>query len=307
MSALIFLIIFGFALTSILGLVASGIDRKVTARVQYRVGPPLWQPFIDIIKLLGKENLIPSGASKLAFLGAPLVGFASVVLVATLLWKNNLTPAQTLGGDLIVVLYLLVIPAISLMMGGFASKNPLASVGASREMKLILSYEIPFSLAVLVPVIKAGFLIRLGELINFQAQNGAVAGNLSGFIALGVALLCVQAKLGLVPFDISEAETEIVGGPLIEYSGAPLALFRLMKNMLLFVLPFFLIIVFMGGFKVAGWGLLWSVLKYVGLLVVITVIRNTNPRVRIDQAVRFFWGPVTAFALIAVVLAFLGK
>lgn len=307
MSALIFLIIFGFALTSILGLVASGIDRKVTARVQYRVGPPLWQPFIDIIKLLGKENLIPSGASKLAFLGAPLVGFASVVLVATLLWKNNLTPAQTFGGDLIVVLYLLVIPAISLMMGGFASKNPLASVGASREMKLILSYEIPFSLAVLVPVIKAGFLIRLGELINFQAQNGAVAGNLSGFIALGVALLCVQAKLGLVPFDISEAETEIVGGPLIEYSGAPLALFRLMKNMLLFVLPFFLIIVFMGGFKVAGWGLLWSVLKYVGLLVVITVIRNTNPRVRIDQAVRFFWGPVTAFALIAVVLAFLGK
>jgi len=303
---LIYFLTFGFFLTAILGLLASGIDRIVTARVQYRVGPPIWQPWTDIVKLLGKENLVPRGASKMTFFSAPLVGFASVVLVSTFLWLSNLNPSQTFGGDLIVILYLLMIPSISLMMGGFASRNPLASVGASREMKLILSYELPFILAILVPVIKTGSMIRLGDILNYQSQNGVIAGSLSGTLSLIVALLCVQAKLGLVPFDVAEAETEIVSGPLIEYSGTALALFRLMKNMLLFVLPFFLIIVYMGGLRVEGIQWLWSILKFVGLLVLITVIRNTNPRVRIDQAVRFFWGPVTVLASIAVILAMMG-
>lgn len=301
------LVVYGFVLTAVLGLLASWVDRKVTARVQYRVGPPLLQPLIDLVKLLGKENLIPAGASPATFFGAPLLGFASVVLVSTILWVSTLSPSQTFTGDLIVVLYLLIIPSISLMMGGFASRNPYASIGASREMKLILSYELPFILAVLVPVIKAGYSIRLGELLTSQAQHGAVAGSASGMIALVVAILCVQAKLGLVPFDVAEAETEIVCGPLIEYSGAALALYKLMKNMLLFVLPFLLMILFLGGFQVSARGLLYGLLKLIGLVAVITVIRNTNPRVRIDHAVRFFWGPMTILAVMAVGLAFWGR
>ena len=305
--ALLYLLTFGVVLTATLGLLASGLDRKVTARIQYRVGPPLWQPLIDIVKLLGKENLVPAGASKITFFGAPLVGFASVVLVSTLLWLNNLTPSHSFGGDLIVVLYLLAIPSISVMMGGFASRNPLASLGASREMKLILSYELPFILAVLVPVIKTGYAIRLGDLLGSQAQNGVVAGSLSGALALGVAILCVQAKLGLVPFDVAEAETEIVSGPLVEYSGAAMALCKLTKSMLLFVLLFFLMTLFMGGLRWNGMHLVYGLLKFVGLVAVVIVIRNTNPRVRIDQAVRFFWGRVAVGAAVAVVLAFLGK
>ena len=116
-----------------------------------------------------------------------------------------------------------------------------------------------------------------------------------------------QAKLALVPFDIPEAETEIVSGPLIEYSGSALAVYRLMKNMLLFVLPFFLIILFMGGLRYDGLHLLNGVFKYVGLVALATVIRNTNPRVRIDQAIRFFWGPMTVIAIGAVTLALMGK
>jgi len=300
-------VVYGFLLTAVIGLIASWVDRKVTARVQYRVGPPILQPLIDIVKLLGKETLIPEGASKVTFLAAPVVGLGSVILVSTLLWANNIHPQFTFLGDLIVVVYLLVIPSISIMMGGFASRNPLASLGASREMKLILGYELPFLLAVLVPVIKSGFSIRLGQILIFQAQNAAVATNLSGVLALIVAIMCIQAKLALVPFDIPEAETEIVSGPLIEYSGSGLAIYRLMKNMLLCTLPLFLIIIFMGGLKYNGISILFSVLKYVGLVALITVIRNTNPRVRIDQAVRFFWGPMTIIAIIAVVLAILGK
>ena len=302
-----YFLFFGFLLTAIIGLLASWIDRKVTAKVQYRVGPPLLQPLIDIVKLLGKETLIPAGSSKITFLIAPVIGFASVILVSTLLWINNIYPAKSFLGDLIVVLYLLVIPSISIIMGGFASRNPLASLGASREMKLILSYELPFILAILVTVIKSGFTFRLGEILTFQAQNGAFVGSWSGTLALIVAIICMQAKLALVPFDIPEAETEIVGGPLIEYSGSGLAIYRLMKNMLMFTVPFFLIIVFIGGLRFDGIHLLYGGLKYIGLVALMTVIRNTNPRVRIDQAVKFFWGPMTIIAIIAIILALLGR
>lgn len=302
-----YFLFFGFLLTAIIGLLASWIDRKVTAKVQYRVGPPLLQPLIDIVKLLGKETLIPAGSSKITFLIAPVIGLASVILVSTLLWINNIYPAKSFLGDLIVVLYLLVIPSISIIMGGFASRNPLASLGASREMKLILSYELPFILAVLVTVIKSGFTFRLGEILTFQAQNGALVRSWSGTLALIVAIICMQAKLALVPFDIPEAETEISGGVLIEYSGSGLAIYRLMKNMLLFTVPFFLIIVFMGGLRFDGIHLLYGVLKYISLVALMTVIRNTNPRVRIDQAVKFFWGPMTIIAIIAIILALLGR
>jgi len=302
-----YFLFFGFLLTAIIGLLASWIDRKVTAKVQYRVGPPLLQPLIDIVKLLGKETLIPAGSSKITFLMAPVIGLASVILVSTLLWINNIYPAKSFLGDLIVVLYLLVIPSISIIMGGFASRNPLASLGASREMKLVLGYELPFILAVLVSVIKSGYTFRLGEILTFQAQNGAFVRSWSGTLALIVAIICMQAKLALVPFDIPEAETEIVGGPLIEYSGSGLAIYRLMKNMLMFTVPFFIIIVFIGGLRLDGIHLLYSVLKYIGLVALMTVIRNTNPRVRIDQAIKFFWGPMTIIAIIAIILALLGR
>ena len=302
-----YFLFFGFLLTAIIGLLASWIDRKVTAKVQYRVGPPLLQPLIDIVKLLGKETLIPAGSSKITFLMAPVIGLASVILVSTLLWINNFYPTKSFLGDLIVVLYLLVIPSISIIMGGFASRNPLASLGASREMKLVLGYELPFILAVLVSVIKSGYTFRLGEILTFQAQNGAFVRSWSGTLALIVAIICMQAKLALVPFDIPEAETEIVGGPLIEYSGSGLAIYRLMKNMLMFTVPFFIIIVFIGGLRLDGIHLLYSVLKYIGLVALMTVIRNTNPRVRIDQAIKFFWGPMTIIAIIAIILALLGR
>lgn len=304
---LFYVIVFGFFLTAIVGLLASWIDRKVTARVQYRVGPPLLQPLIDIVKLLGKETLIPQGASRLTFFMAPVIGLAGVIVVSALLWINAINTSNTFLGDLIVVLYMLTIPSLSIIMGGFASRNPLASLGASREMKLVLGYELPFVLAVLVPVIQSNFSLRLGDIINFQVQNGIIAGSWSGFIGFIVVMLCMQAKLALVPFDIPEAETEIVSGPLIEYSGSGLAIYRLMKNMLLFTIPFFVIILFLGGIQFNSFRLVNGILKYIGLVALITVIRNTNPRVRIDQAVRFFWGPMTIFALLAVVLAMAGK
>ncbi|MGQ9615627.1 MAG: respiratory chain complex I subunit 1 family protein [Spirochaetota bacterium] len=303
---IVYLIVYGIILTVIIGLVASWIDRKLTARIQYRVGPPFLQPIRDIVKLLGKETLIPAGASKFMFLVAPVLGFAAAAIASTILWANSGNPYQSFLGDILVVIYLLAIPSISIMIGGFASGNPLARIGASREMKLLLSYELPFILAVCVPIIKSGYSLKLEEIMRFQIENGAIALSASGILALIVFVLVMQAKLALVPFDIPEAETEIISGPLTEYSGTGLAIFRLMKHMLLFILPFFLVILFLGGFHLKGIQILYSFLKYIVILLVIVVIRNTNPRLRIDQAMRFFWGPVTGIAVVAVILALVG-
>jgi NADH-quinone oxidoreductase subunit H len=294
----------GFVFTLVLAMVFAWVDRKVTARVQWRVGPPFLQPVYDFIKLLGKEVLVPSGGAKLVFLLAPLFGLAAVTVASTLVWQANLWPERGFVGDLIVVVYLLTIPSLSVILGGFASNNRVASLGASREMKMILSYELPFILALAVPIIGAGGAIRLGEIL----EGESAVPHISGILAFFVAILCMQAKLGLVPFDAAEAETELMSGPFVEYSGAPLAILKLTRSIMLFVMPVFLVTVFWGGIA-AGQGslrIILGCLKIVGLLVIIILLRNTNPRLRIDQAVGFFWGPwVTGVAIAAVVLALL--
>ena len=306
MAIFYFLIFPGFIFTAVVGLLASWIDRKVTARVQWRKGPPILQPLYDIVKLMGKETIVPEGGSRLTFLLSPLFGLAAAIIVSTLLWRTIISPETTFLGDLIVILYLLTIPALAVIMGGFASRNPLASLGASREMKLILAYELPFVLVAFIPVIKAG-TIRIGEILSYQVNNGIAVGSLSGMIGFLVAILCMQAKLTLVPFDMPEAETEIMAGTYIEYSGTPLAVYKLTRAMMLFVLPIFLVTLFMGGITFSGWHTLWGILKYVLLLVIIVLIRNTAPRVRIDQAVKFFWGPMTGLAVLGIILALFGR
>lgn len=296
--------------TAIVGMLASWIDRKVTARVQWRVGPPLLQPLWDFLKLMGKEIIVPKGSSKVTFLAAPLFGLVAVTIVSTMIWSTMLFEGSGFTGDLIVVLYFLMIPSISIIVGGFASKNPIASLGASREMKLMLADELPFLLAVFVVVIKAGGAIRLDQIISYQATHGMIfqfnVGNISGILAVIVAIMTMQAKLTLIPFDIPEAETELMGGPEVEYSGPPLGIIKLTRMMMLFTLPMVLVLLFLGGVRFEGIDILWSILKFVVFLVLITLIRNTNPRVRIDQAIRFMWGPMTVIGIIAVVLAFLG-
>ncbi len=297
-----YLIFPGFLFSACIGLIAGWIDRKVTARIQWRVGPPWYQNFVDIVKLLGKETIIPQGAAKLTFLLSPFLGLLSAVLVSTILGVTARLPLESFAGDLIVVLYLLIIPAIAIIIGASSSRNPLASVGASREMKLVLGYELPFILSIIVVIIKSAGTIQIGSILNHQINFGSNLASWSGILAFMVTIFCMQAKLGFVPFDMSEAEQEIMAGVFIEYSGLPLAIFKLTKAVLLYTMPLLLIILFWGSNLTP----LALIGKYTALLVIIILIKNTNPRLRIDQALRFFWGPVTILAVIAVVLAILG-
>ncbi len=302
----LFLIFPGFLFSTTMGLMVCWVDRKITARLQWRVGPPWYQNFFDVLKLLlYKETLIPEGVSRVLFLGMPLLAASSAALASTIILVINGAPFQGFMGDLIVIIYLLMMPSIAIMLGAFASRNPLASLGASREMKLMLAYELPFILSLIVPIIKSGYAIKLGSIIT-QQSGGFIAGSPSGVISFITALLCVQAKLGFVPFDMPEAETEIMGGTYIEYSGKALGIFKIAKAIMFFMLPILLISLYFGGIRSSVDGLVKNVLQYLLILVLIIVIKNTNPRVRIDQAVKFFWGLVTPAAAIAIVLAYLG-
>lgn len=288
----------GFIFATTIGLFASWVDRKVSAKVQWRVGPPLFQPFYDLVKLMGKETLAPQEGNRVGFLLAPFIGFAGIILSSVILWKAN--GGQSFVGDLFVLIYLLILPALAVILGGLASGNPISILGASREIKLVLAYEAPLILCAIVAVLKADSILLT------DLAGTATIGSISGFIATAVALLAIQAKLAFVPFDIAEAETEIMAGPYIEYSGAPLAIFKLTQAMMLFTLPLFLVTVFLGGFSLGGLGLLWGVLKYLAILVLIVLIKNTNPRLRIDQALGFFWRWALASALLALILATVG-
>ena len=298
----------GFLFTVVCGLVASWIVRKVSALVQHRIGPPLLQPLYDVIKLLGKETLIPEAAQKATFMASPVVGFSAVLLLSTMLWRISFVPASPFVGDIIVAIYLMVIPSLALILCSSASASPHASVGTAREMKLVMSYELPLVLAFMVVIIKTAALVGPKQQLSLAAiaQHAPVL-SISGLLAFLSALLCVQAKLGFVPFDIAEAETEIASGIFIEYSGALLAIWKLMQAVMLVALPLFLVVAFLGGFGAGAGGILAGVGKYVLVLVLIILIKNTNPRVRIDQAMKFFWFWCGTAMVAAVALAIVGS
>lgn len=300
-----YLIFPGFVFTAVVGLMATWVDRKVTARVHWRVGPPWYQPFADTMKLLGKEVVIPAGAKKTGFLLMPVVGLAAATLASTILWMVNLYPQASFIGDSIVVLYILTIPAVAMIIGASASGNPLGILGAAREMKLLFSYELPLVIAMLTTVYKAGSF-SFQEILSYQDVNGVMLGSFSGVLAFIVSIFCAQAKCTMLPFDIPEAETELAGGSHIEYSGAPLAVVKLNMAIMFFVVPIFIITLFWGGVSLTGWSILTTILKYVAIVVIMVLIKNTNPRVRIDQAVRFFWGPMLVMSILAMILAVLG-
>ena len=204
----------------------------------------------------------------------------------------------------------------------------------------------PFSHSIMVRKCTATFIKTGGELSLVGISEQAPVLSISGMIAFIVALLCVQGKLGFVPFDIAEAETELGSGILMEYSGALLALWKMMHAVMLVVLPFFLMILFLGGYgtnHLTGTGAIAALVllvvfvagrymsgrskfmdvmallsfigvcilaglgKYVLILVLLILIKNTNPRLRIDQAMKFFWGFCTITLVAAIVLASLGN
>jgi NADH-quinone oxidoreductase subunit H len=293
----------GLLFAAVIGAFLSWLDRKITARVQFRKGPPLLQPFYDFFKLLlVKETILPRHGSPLIFLFAPVFAVFGATMAGVFILLPLLNITTGFRGDLLVIFYLLTIPSFSYIIGALASANPLAAVGGSREMKLILSYELSFLLLIAGIIMKCGQQFDLYTIIQTQQAGSPFIGSISGVLLFIVGIFCIQAKLAFVPFDMPEAEAEITEGIFIEYSGAAYAFIKLAKYIMLFILPALLIALLMNGFRFDGIHPLWAVLKVLAVILAITLIRNTNPRVKIRQAIRFFVIWMNLLAVIALVL-----
>ncbi len=304
--AILYTLIFpGFLFTAVVGLLLTWVDRKVAAIVQSRIGPPWFQPFADIGKLLAKRMMVPRGAQRVGFIAAPLLSIVGATLASVIVFRALFNPFTGFMGDLIVLIYLSTLPAISLIIGGASSRSPFGAIGASREMSMVLAYEVGFLLALITAVVKAGS-IRFMEIHIYQTLNGSIAWSLSGILALAVFLLCMQAKLGFLPFDISEADTELIGGPLAEYSGVGLALFKLARAMMFFLLPVMAVLIFLGPVNGTILSILAFIVKLLAVLVLLILIKTTHARLRLDQALNFFWAKVAVTGLIALGLALVG-
>jgi NADH-quinone oxidoreductase subunit H len=302
-----FLVFPGLLFVAVAGAFLSWFDRKITARVQFRKGPPVLQPFYDFFKLLlVKETILPKRGSPVLFLLAPVFAVSGATMAGIFILLPLLNITTGFRGDVVVIFYLLTIPSFSYIVGALASGNPLASVGASREMKLILSYELTFLLLLAGIIMKAGRQLDLYSIINAQQSGTPFIGSISGVLLFIAGLFCIQAKLALIPFDMPEAEAEITEGIFIEYSGAAYALIRLAKYIMLFILPCFIIALLCGGFRLNGFSPILAVLKVLGVVLLITLVRNTNPRVKIKQAITFFIIWMNLIAVIALVLISIG-
>ena len=297
----------GLLFVAVGGLLLSGIDRKVLSRMQRRVGPPIVQPFYDFFKLMGKETIIPHHANRTVYLWAPVVGMVS--LAVTMLFIPICGFSAFSGtADLLVVLYLLTIPAVCLIVGGSASGSPFAGVGISREMVAMMSYELPLVLVLLSVARQVGSL-SLQDIAAYQAANGCLLFHWSMIPAALALLLVIPAEAGCHPFDVAEAEPEICEGPLAEYSGAPLGVFKLNHAMKLFVLTALFCALFLGGIT-SGIApvdvLIVFALCAVVMIVCVTLLHGICARLRVEQVFKFYWTVVTGLALVSLILAWFG-
>jgi len=297
----------GLLFASLVGLLYVGIDRKVTGHMQHRIGPPIWQEYLDVGKLLSKEDITPGAAQSLVFNTMPLIALGAIVAVMLFLPITSAQPALTSVADLIVIIYLLNIPAICVMLGGYSSGSPFGASGAARYVVQLFSYEFVFILAIIAVVARVESL-SLGTVVSYQAQQGWLVLDWRLLPAMIAALIGAQGKLLRVPFDIPEAESEIVHGALTEYSGPKLAIWRLVYDIETLVVAGLLAALFFGGptAYVIGDaqipGVVDFLIKTLAIVLFTTTLRNIMARLRIDQALKFYWSFAALLAIISLIL-----
>src|SRR6266849_1677785 len=314
MSPLVHHFVAGFiVLNVVIGLVTyvTLLERKFAARMQSRIGPYYvgrphgWlQPIADALKLMMKEDIVPTQADRWVYNLAPLAFLIPCVLIfATIPFAPGLGVADLNIG----VLFFLAVSSleiVGLFMGGWGSNNKYALLSAMRGVNQIISYDLPFIFAALVPVVLAGSL-QMSTIV--EAQRGwwyagyPVLGQLA-FLAFLVATLAAENR---VPFDILEAESELVAGFRVEYSGMKFALIQLAEYAHMLGTSFLGALLFLGGWLGPGraaLGPVWFLVKAVLVFLVVTWVRWSFVRIRVDQMLAISWKlllPATLVLLLA--------
>lgn len=312
------------------GLFLKGIDRKLAAFMQSRIGPPIAQPIYDILKLMQKQTIIPSTSVRWLFTGAPLVALTSgivLLLYISLSYVCYIIGLQSpVQGDLIVIMYLILIPSIAIISGAFASGSPYASIGAQREMVILMSTELPIAVVVLSIAWHVADSMynpfALQSLFEYTLWHHAGAFGILGGILLFLAMILVlPAEMSKVPFDQAEAETEIAEGVMVEYSGKLLAFLLLTDAFKALSLSALIVILFFPYTFTGLFGLSFSIGSYsitplieiiffIGKVVIVysigvTVIRVIMARLKISQVAKVFLFAVSAISIIGMVLIML--
>ncbi len=283
------------ALLSILSVVVlslTWVERKVLARIQMRMGPMrvgpygLLQPLADGLKLLIKEDIMPAWVDRPIYWAAPLAVFVPSFLVWVVMPFSSDLVLRDMDLGLLYVLALSVLSIIGLLMAGWGSANKYGIIGGLRSAAQLISYEIPLIVIAITIAMLAGTL-NLTEIATGQGNTWYI---LLQPLALVIFLLAGLAEVGRSPFDIFQAESELVGGPFIEYSGAHWSIFFLGEYINTFLVAALVTIFFLG-----GWSgpllpeLAWFLIKCYSVILVIFWLRGTLPRLRIDQLMAIGW------------------
>ena len=298
-----------FVFLSVMVLVLTWLERKALARIQMRMGPMrvgfhgTMQPIADAVKLVLKEDILPSWADRRVYWLAPLAVFVPSFLIWVTIPLSRDLVLRNLDLGLFYIVAVSVLSVMGLIMAGWGSANKYAILGGLRAAGQLISYEIPFIMAILGVAMLAQSL-DLEEIVDDQARAGNI---LIQPLGLFIFLTAGLAELGRTPFDIHHAESEVVGGPFVEYSGAHWAVFFLAEYINTFTIAVLTVLLFLGGWRwpempFESLSLAWFLLKTFGVVLVIFWIRGTYPRLRIDQLMAFGWKLLVPLSFINIVV-----
>jgi NADH-quinone oxidoreductase subunit H len=302
LGALFYILVFpGFLFLVFSGLAAEFIDRKIYARLQNRVGPPWFQPLADFIKLLAKEDIVPVESNANMFRVAPVFALTAAITAFFYIPLWNKQALFSFNGDVIVVLYLLTLPTLAFFIGGWYSTSLYSRLGAVRSLMQLFAYEVPLFMGILASALLADTWSLKEMAVFYTLHPWFWVFNLTGF---SVSLISLLGKLEKVPFDIPEAETEVVAGGFTEYSGRMLAYLRLTLDIEMVVGSALLAMVFLPfGLDIGpGPGFIVYILKIIFIISLIALLRTVVARLRIDQMINFCWKYLVPLALLQILL-----
>ena len=299
-----------FSILSFIVLSLTWLERKALGRLQLRLGPTrtgpmgLLQPLADAVKLILKEDIVPTASDKAIFWIAPVIVVISAFMIWVTIPASQGLVLRNLELGLFYIIAFAVVGILGLVLAGWGSANKYGVLGGLRSAAQLISYEIPVILVVVAVAMLAQSL-DLTVIVNAQSKLPYIVLMPLGIVVFFIAGL---AEVGRTPFDIYHAESEVVGGPFVEYSGAHWAVFFLAEYINTFAIAALTTLLFLG-----GWlgpflpGIVWFLIKVYAVILVIFWIRGTFPRLRMDQLMAFAWKTMVplSFYLIVVTAIYL--